>query len=139
MLISFTQRPFDKEYFFITSRSSGPGGQHVNKTESRVELRFHIGNSELLSEDEKLTISYKLKNRINAEGFLQIVVQEHRSQFKNKQLAVQRFYELLISAMRKTKKRKPTAIPVKAKENRLQTKRIISEKKMNRGKIRGEG
>jgi ribosome-associated protein len=139
MLISFTQRPFDKEYFFITSRSSGPGGQHVNKTESRVELRFHIDNSELLSDEEKATIKYKLKNRISAEGFLQIVVQEYRSQFKNKQLAEQRFVELLILAMRKTKKRRPTAIPRKAKEKRLQSKRIISEKKLNRGKITGEG
>jgi ribosome-associated protein len=139
MLISFTERPFNKEYFFITSRSNGPGGQHVNKTETRVELRFHIDNSELLSDEEKQTIKYKLKNRINAEGFLQIVAQEHRSQFKNKQIAEQRFYEMLILAMRKTKKRRPTAIPRKAKENRLQTKRIVSEKKMNRGKIRGEG
>lgn len=139
MLISFTDRPFEKEYFFNTSRSSGPGGQHVNKTESRVELRFHIDNSELLSDEEKQTIKYKLKNRINAEGFLQIVVQEYRSQFKNKQLAEQRFFELLIFAMRKTKKRRPTAVPRKAKENRLQTKRIISEKKSNRGKLREEG
>jgi ribosome-associated protein len=139
MLIPFTERPFDKEYFFNTSRSSGPGGQHINKTETRVELRFHIDNSELLSDDEKQTINYKLKNRINAEGFLQIVVQEYRSQFKNKQLAEKKFFELLILAMRKTKKRRPTAIPKKAKEKRLQSKRIISEKKMNRGRITGEG
>jgi ribosome-associated protein len=139
MLIPFTERPFEKEYFFNTSRSSGPGGQHINKTETRVELRFHIDNSELLSDEEKLTIKYKLKNRINAEGYLQIVVQEYRSQFKNKQLAEQRFFELLILAMRKTKKRRPTAIPKKAKEKRLQTKRIISEKKMNRGRITREG
>jgi ribosome-associated protein len=139
MLIPFTDRPFEKEYFFNTSRSSGPGGQHVNKTETRVELRFHIDNSDLLSDEEKLTIKYKLKNRINAEGYLQIVVQEYRSQFKNKLLAEQRFFELLIFAMRKTKKRKPTTIPRKAKESRLQAKRIVSEKKMNRGKISDEG
>jgi len=139
MLIPFNERQFEKEYFFNTSRSSGPGGQHINKTETRVELRFHIDNSELLSDDEKLTIKYKLKNRINAEGYLQIVVQEYRSQFKNKQLAEQRFFELLILAMRKTKKRRPTAIPRKAKEKRLLDKRIVSERKMNRGKISGEG
>ena len=139
MLIPFTERPFEKEYFFNTSRSSGPGGQHINKTETRVELRFHIDNSELLSDEEKLIIKYKLKNRINAEGYLQVVVQEYRSQYKNKQLAEQRFFELLILAMRKTKKRRPTAIPKKAKEKRLQTKRIVSEKKMNRGRITGEG
>lgn len=138
MLIPFTDRPFEKEYFFNTSRSSGPGGQHVNKTETRVELRFHIDNSELLSDDEKHTIKYKLKNRINAEGFLQVVVQEHRSQFKNKELAVERFLELIILAMRKVNKRRPTVIPRKVKEDRLQTKRIISEKKMNRGKINSE-
>jgi ribosome-associated protein len=138
VLNSFTDRPFEKEYFFNTSRSSGPGGQHVNKTESRVELRFHVDNSALLSDHEKYTIIYKLKNRINAEGYLQVVVQENRSQFKNKQLAVQRFLDLLIFAMRKIKKRKPTVVPVKAKENRLQSKRIISEKKMNRSRIRGD-
>lgn len=139
MIIPFTERPFEKEYFFNTSRSSGPGGQHINKTETRVELRFHIDSSEFLSDEEKQIIKYKLKNRINAEGFLQIVVQEYRSQFKNKELVVQRFFELLIIAMRKTKKRRPTAIPRKAKEKRLQAKRIVSEKKMNRGRISGEG
>jgi ribosome-associated protein len=136
MLIPFTDRPFEKEYFFNTSRSSGPGGQNVNKTETRVELRFNIDKSELLSDEEKHAIKYKLKNRINAEGFLQVVAQEHRSQFKNKQLAEQRFFELLILAVRKNKKRKPTSIPRNAIENRLQTKRIISEKKINRGKLR---
>ncbi len=138
MIISFTERPFEKEYFFNTSRSSGPGGQHINKTETRVELRFHIDNSELLSDEEKQTIKYKLKNRINAEGYLQIVVQEYRSQFKNKELAILRFFEFLILAMRKTKKRRPTAIPRKAKENRLQSKKIISEKKQFRGRLREE-
>ena len=134
MLISFTDRPFEKEYFFNTSRSSGPGGQHINKTETRVELRFHIDNSELLSDEEKQIIKYKLKKKINAEGYLQIVVQEYRSQFKNKQLAEQRFFELLILALRKTKKRRPTTIPRKAKEKRMETKRITSEKKQFRGR-----
>ena len=88
-------RPFEKEYIFITARSSGPGGQHVNKTETKVELRFNIENSGLLTDNEKEILKEKLKRRINNEGYLQVFAQEYRSQIRNKQLTEKRFYKYI--------------------------------------------
>ena len=107
--IAIANRPFSREYFFITSRSSGPGGQHVNKTETKVELRFHVEESKLLSETEKQQIKEKLKHKINTEGFLQVFAQEYRSQKRNKELAEKRFLQYLLKALAVQKKR----IPVK--------------------------
>jgi ribosome-associated protein len=132
--IPVTERPFQKEFSFQTARSSGPGGQHVNKTETKVELRFHIYNSQLLTEDEKEVLMKKLANRISNEGFLTITIQEYRSQFKNKQLAVELFIELLQKAFKKRKKRIPTKPTKSAVEKRIQGKKKTSEKKSNRGK-----
>ncbi len=129
-----TKRPFQKEFSFQTARSSGPGGQHVNKTETKVELRFHIDNSQLLTEEEKDVLKKKLANRITNEGFLSITVQEYRSQLKNKQLAVELFLELFQKALKKRKKRIPTRPNKSAVEKRIQRKKQTSEKKSNRGK-----
>jgi ribosome-associated protein len=123
------QRHFEQEYFFITSRSSGPGGQNVNKTETKVELRFHIENSTLLNKEEKELLLHRLKLKINAEGFIQIVVQEKRSQLANKQIAIEKFYAFFSIALKKRKKRiagKPSPASVK---RRLITKKYISKKK----------
>ncbi len=132
--IPVTERPFQKEFSFQTARSSGPGGQHVNKTETKVELRFHIDNSQLLTEEEKDVLKKKLANRITNEGFLSITVQEYRSQLKNKQLAVELFMELFQKALKKRKKRIPTRPTKSAVEKRIQGKKKTSEKKSNRGK-----
>lgn len=129
-----TDKDFEKEFEFSFSRSGGPGGQHVNKTETQVELRFHVENSKLLSDEEKLLIKNKLENKINDEGYLQIFVQESRSQFKNKELAQDKFYELITSALKKEKKRKRTKPTRSSIEKRILNKKKQSEKKQTRSK-----
>jgi len=124
--------PFERELVFTTSRSSGPGGQHVNKVSTKVELRFHIPNSVLLNDEEKDVLLLKLKNKINSKGELIIVSQDERSQFKNKEKAIEKFYELLQKALTPPKKRKPTKPTQASKEKRLEKKRIIADKKEKR-------
>ncbi|MGC9343858.1 MAG: alternative ribosome rescue aminoacyl-tRNA hydrolase ArfB, partial [Bacteroidales bacterium] len=94
------------EYSF--SRSSGPGGQNVNKVSTKAELRFHVNNSVLLNENQKKKIASKLSNRINTNGELVLTSDETRSQLKNKEIVTAKFYELLEEALKKKKKRIPT-------------------------------
>jgi len=126
------ERNFLSELSFNTTRSSGPGGQHVNKVSSKVELRFHIDSSVLLSEEEKLLIHKKLKNRVNNEGELILTSQSGRSQVKNKEEVINRFYELLEMALKPRKKRIKTAPPLASRIKRLEEKKRQSEKKENR-------
>ncbi len=133
MRLPITDRDsFFREFKFQTSRSSGPGGQHVNKVSSRVELRFNVRESQILSEDDKVKISEKLATRINNDGILSIVVQADRSQLKNKQAAIERFFELLTKTFTPVKKRRPTKPSRGSKERRLKAKRIGAEKKTRR-------
>lgn len=128
-------RPFENEFTIQTSRSGGPGGQNVNKVETKVELRFNVEASQLLSEEEKDKIKEKLKRRITNEGDLQVFAQENRSQQKNKELAKKRFYQYLETALKKKKKRIATKPSKKAKDKRIKAKKKRSEKKATRGKI----
>lgn len=123
---------FYREFKFQTSRSSGPGGQHVNKVSSRVELRFDVRESQLLEESDKAILFSKLATRINNDGILSIVVQADRSQLRNKQLAVEKFFELLTKTFTPVKKRRPTKPSRGSKERRLKAKRIGAEKKTRR-------
>lgn len=132
-------RPFENEYIIQTSRSSGPGGQHVNKTETKVEIRFHIESSNLLTDEEKELLKEKLKRRINADGYLLVIAQERRSQLMNKQLAEKRFYQYLVQALKKRKKRVPTKPSKMAIEKRIGSKKIRAEKKVHRARIRVKG
>jgi ribosome-associated protein len=129
-----TKRNFEKEFEFITSRSSGKGGQHVNKTNTKVELRFNIDTSEILNAEEKELLKEKLSGKINNEGILQIVSQETRSQLKNKNKCIEKFYLLLEDAFKVKKKRKKTKPSKKSVEKRLDEKKKHSEKKENRRK-----
>ncbi len=124
----------DSELNFSFSRSSGPGGQNVNKVNTKVELRFAIDRSSILEEIEKQILKIKLAKQLNSEGELIIVVQETRSQLKNKQKAVDKFYALINSALKPIKKRKATKVSRTAKEKRLKQKQVQAEKKSRRRK-----
>jgi len=126
------QDNFIREFKFQTSRSSGPGGQHVNKVSSRVELRFNVKETQLLSEKDKELLLRRLSTRISQEGILSIVVQADRSQLRNKQLAIEKFFELVTKALIPETKRKIRKPSRKARERRLQAKRRDSEKKARR-------
>lgn len=128
----FSERLFELEFVFSASRSSGPGGQNVNKVNSRIELRFNITDSNLLSDEEKFLLMEKLKNRINSLGELIIVSQDDRSQLKNKENAVGKFYQLLQHALTPKKMRKPTKPSIASRHRRLESKRRLSEKKQDR-------
>ena len=122
------------ELSFRTSRSGGKGGQNVNKVSTKVELLFDIKCSVHLSEEEKQKILQRLKNRIVGEEVLQIVSQTERSQFANKKKALGQFDRLIRNAFIEKKKRVATKISQASKERRLQSKKILSEKKqMRRG------
>ncbi|AKD02707.1 alternative ribosome rescue aminoacyl-tRNA hydrolase ArfB [Pontibacter korlensis] len=125
-------RGFERELQFQASRSGGAGGQNVNKVNTKVELRFHVQQSELLTEEEKALVQEKFANRINSEGYLQVVCQTERSQLQNKELCVQRFYELLRQAFTKQKKRKATKPTHGSVRRRLESKKKQAEKKSNR-------
>jgi ribosome-associated protein len=126
-------RGLESEMDFQTSRSSGPGGQNVNKVESRVTLRFNVPQSIILSEEEKQRIASKLS--LTTEVDLLIHSQETRSQMKNKDIAVQKFYDTLKEALVKKKIRKVTRPSKAAVKKRLEAKKQHSHKKQNRGKV----
>jgi ribosome-associated protein len=129
------ERNFEAELVFTASRSGGPGGQNVNKVSSRVELRFSISDTMLLSEEEKEMIMKKLKNRINKEGDIIIVSQSERSQFLNRLEVTERFYELLAHALTKPVKRKRTFPTHSSRLQRLEDKRSRGEiKKLRKNK-----
>lgn len=129
-------RNFTPELSFKTSRSGGKGGQHVNKVSSKVELRFHVDSSNLLSVQEKAMIKRKLHHRMSVSGHLHITSEKTRSQHRNKQEAIDLFYMLLSQSLVKEKKRIATAIPKEVREKRLKNKRNIAERKQARKKLR---
>lgn len=116
-------RNFAKEAEFSASKSSGPGGQNVNKVNSKVELRLNIKNSRLLTDEEKTIILVKLINRINKEGELIVVSQTERSQLGNKEKASEKLNQLIFQALKTNKKRIATKTPRFVKENRLKNKK----------------
>lgn len=123
------------EFQFLTSRSSGPGGQNVNKVNSKVEVRFDVQNSILLNDEQKEIILQKLYGKINSEGFLCVVSQKDRSQLLNKEDAIRKLYLLIEKALKPIKPRKKTRPTKSSVEKRLTSKRIKSDIKQNRQKI----
>ena len=99
------------ELAFTSSRSSKPGGQHVNKVASRITLNFDVANSPSLSDEQRREITSKLQTRINKEGVLRVVSQKYRSQKANKEAAIERFIKLLRMALSKTRLRIKTKTP----------------------------
>jgi len=126
------KRELEKEIKFNTSRSGGPGGQHANKVETSVELRFDIYNSYLLNRQEKRRLFKKLGNKITKEGELIITAENSRSQAQNKEQALAKFYKMIEEALKVPKKRKPTKPSKAAKEKRLKEKKKHGEKKSYR-------
>ncbi|MBN3582312.1 aminoacyl-tRNA hydrolase [Algoriphagus aestuarii] len=124
---------FFSEMSFQTSRSGGAGGQHVNKVETKVQINFDLEGSQVLSEDEKITLKEKLKSKITDSGIIQIQSQEKRSQIQNKEIAIKKFYDLIRKGLEKRKKRKATKPGKGAIEKRLKAKKLQAEKKSNRG------
>ncbi len=121
-----------KELRFKASRSSGSGGQNVNKVSTKIELRFDIDNSLLLTDNEKDRVKAKLKNRISSENILIISSDSERTQLRNKKKTIEIFFDLLEKALRKPKKRIKTKPTKASKEKRLKEKKIQSEKKQLR-------
>ena len=130
---------YDKEALlnelnFKAIRSSGSGGQHVNKVSSKIELTFDLANSLVFYERQKERLLIKLQNRLTKEGVLILQCDESRSQHKNKEISIKRFFRLIDGALIIPKKRIKTKIPKAVIRKRLKSKRNLSEKKANRKK-----
>ena len=116
-------RNFENEFIFSASRSSGPGGQNVNKVSTKVELRFNILSTSVFTQEEKDKILIKLKNKINKEGEIILVSQSERTQLMNKIAVTDKFYELISKALTVPVKRKKTKPTLTSKMKRLESKR----------------
>lgn len=130
--MNLTKSDLQKEITYKTSRSGGKGGQNVNKVSSKVELLFNIEGSELFTAEEKLQLADKLQNRLNKDGLVQVICDEERSQYLNKEKAIERLISLLNRALHKPKLRKPTKVSKAVKAARLDSKKKHSAKKANR-------
>jgi ribosome-associated protein len=123
------------ELDFRFSRSSGPGGQHAQKSSTRVELLFDVGGSPSLTDDQRNRVQKRLPGYIDSAGVLHLAAQSERSQWRNRQEAIDRFQELLGQALKRRKRRKPTRPTAASQERRLRKKRRRSEIKKRRGRV----
>lgn len=128
-------RQLIKECVFKTARSGGKGGQNVNKVETKVELWFNISESQKLTEVEKALLLKKLENKLDKVNVLHLQEQSDRTQLKNKELLISKFYKLVLQALKVSKPRKATKISKAIKAKRSENKKVLSEKKQLRRKI----
>ena len=125
----------EDELTFTASRSSGPGGQNVNKVSTRMTLCFDLGNSASLTDEQKARIRENLATRITKSGILRVTSQKHRSQAPNRELALERFVALINDALTETPPRRPTRISRRAKQQRMADKKHRSRIKQHRGPV----
>lgn len=130
--MDFTVDDLLSQITYKTSRSGGKGGQNVNKVSSKVELNFDFESSPIFSDEEKRRIKQKLANRMTSIGSIQVIAEEERSQFLNKEKALVKLNRLLKAALLVAKPRKATKIKKSAVEKRLKNKQQNALKKLNR-------
>jgi ribosome-associated protein len=124
----------EAELRFEFARSSGPGGQNVNKVETKVRLLFDLGKSRSLSPEQRTRIEEQLATRITKEGVLHVTSQRHRSREANRRATVERFAELLADALKEEEPRVQTRTPKSQRKRRLESKRRRSQKKALRSR-----
>lgn len=128
------QEKLIQELQFKAVRSSGAGGQNVNKVSSKVVLTFDLKSSQALTEEEKIILENKLANRLTSEQLLILHCDEDRSQLKNKAIVIKRFLNIIQAGLLVPKERKATKIPKSAIRKRIKEKKNIAEIKKNRRK-----
>ena len=134
MAKTLRERLDERDFSWTFSRSGGPGGQNVNKVSSRVTLIFDLNGCKALTIDEKQRLASRLRRRISREGMVRLVSARYRSQSANRRDALERFYELVSLALRKTTPRKPTKTPKRAHRRRLLDKARCAQTKSLRRK-----
>lgn len=136
--MTFTKTDLQTNVHYKTSRSGGKGGQNVNKVSSKVELLFSINESTLFTDEEKVLLNTKLQSRFNKDGFLQVICDEERSQYLNKETALEKLNDILVRALHQPKKRKASKPSKASKLARLDDKRRAALKKINRKRDYGD-
>ncbi|MCU0397974.1 MAG: aminoacyl-tRNA hydrolase [Cyclobacteriaceae bacterium] len=132
--MSIRSADIERELVFTTSRSGGPGGQHINKVSSKVTLRWDIANSTILDTEQTEFLLNKLKSRLTSNGILILISQESRSQTANRESVVSKLDKLLQAAYKPVKARKRTKPTSSSIKKRLDSKKLQSEKKQSRRK-----
>jgi len=124
------------ELWFVASRASGPGGQHVNKTSSRVTLCWNLAESVALGERQRSLARQRLGSRVTRDGVLRISAESERSQHRNRLVARERLAELLATALHQDRPRRPTKVPRSVHRRRVEAKRRRGDRKRMRQKPR---
>lgn len=130
--MNFSRSELQKEITYKASRSGGKGGQNVNKVSTKVELLFDIDASTLFDDEQKQLLKEKLQQRFNKDGYVQVISDEERSHYLNKEKAIEKLHNLLTKALQKPKVRKATKVSKAAKAARLDQKKLNSQRKESR-------